>query len=153
MPIVRKMKLTGRIIRILDTRTVVINLGGEKGIRDQSVFSIMGKDEPVVDPASHEELGKVRVVKAKVKAAQVFDKFTVATTKWREYPSTLPATTELAKLFGATTYEVDQGELRVNPEEVQAWKAKSEEPVRVGDTVEVIVESKESNIEEPKVND
>lgn len=133
------MKIQGKIIRILDKRTVIINLGKNNNINDSSVFSILGNPEPVVDPFTQEELGLVSVVKAKVKAVQVHDKFTIASTKWlsTHFKLTANLATQLGALFD--TEMVDQGELLVNSTDVQPWKAKSETPVRVGDIVEVQV--------------
>jgi len=121
-----RKKITGRIIRILDTRTVIINLGRESNVKDSSIFHILGEPEPVVDPFTEEELGRVRVVKARVKASQVYDKFTVATSKWTKYYSQIDL---VGGILGHTEV-VDEGELRVEPDDVKPWRARSEVPVR-----------------------
>ena len=129
-------KIRGQIIRILDTRTVIINLGLRDGITHASIFSILSEPEPVVDPFSPdgEVLGRVAVVKARVKTSQVYEKFTIATTKWfsqkMAYLWTIPGTEKM---------EVDEGELLVEATGVEPWKAKSEIPVQVGDFVEVTI--------------
>ena len=88
----------------------------------------------MVDPFTNEELGRVLVVKAKLAASQVYDKFTIATTRWTE-----PAfSAAFRQAFGMEKI-VDEGELRVRKEDIQPWKAKSEIPVQVGDVVEVEV--------------
>ena len=137
------MKVTGQIIRILDKRTVIINRGKEDGITDQTVFRILGGPEEIIDPISHETLGAVTVVKSRVKAQRAYDKFTIATTKWTDYdrtPGRLSQTALLDSLLGATIpVKVDEGELLVDPEQVQPWKVRTESPVRVGDTVEAEV--------------
>jgi hypothetical protein len=118
---------------------VIVNLGSNDGIQDESVFSILGEPEPVIDPFTSEELGLVSVVKAKVKAYQVHDKFTIASTKW--FSTYFKPTANLGAQIGSLfdTQVVDQGELRVNPSDIQPWRAKSEIPVRIGDVVEVEV--------------
>lgn len=134
------MELHGKIIRIVDKTTVIINLGKNHGIKDSSVFSIIGNPEPIIDPFTKEELGLVSVVKAKVKAAQVHDKFTIASTKWTKIGLKLVTpgfAAQISSLFDTET--VDQGELLVNSTDLQPWKAKSETPVKVGDIVEVEV--------------
>lgn len=140
-------KIRGRIIRILDDRTVIINLGRQHGVKDRSIFSILAEPEPVIDPFTNEELGRVTVVKAKLAASQVYDKFTIATTSWIE--STLPTALRQALGMGKV---LDEGELRVRPEDIQPWKAKSEIPVRVGDVVEVEVIVEEEKAETEKVS-
>jgi hypothetical protein len=120
-----RKKIEGRIIRILDGKTVVINLGREHGIQRNSVFYILGEPEKVIDPMTKEELGAVAVNKAKVVASQVFDKFTIAATPF--------ATQDLSALFQT---EVN---LPVDPRDIKPWKATSESPVKVGDKVEAYV--------------
>ncbi|MGQ9627325.1 MAG: FlgT C-terminal domain-containing protein [Anaerolineae bacterium] len=137
-------KVRGRIIRIPDDRTVIINLGRKHGVRDDNIFSILAEPEPVVDPFTGEELGRVSVVKAKVAASQVYDKFTIATTRWTERTWPPP------ELFGVEKV-VDEGGLRVRKEDIQPWKAKSGAPVQVGDVVEVEVMVEEEEAEPEKV--
>jgi len=120
-------KIKGRIIRILDGKTVVINLGRDHGIQRESIFYILGEPEKVIDPVTKEELGAVAVNKAKVVASQVFDKFTIATAPY--------ASQDLSALFRT---EVD---LPIDPNDVRPWKAISESTIKVGDEVEVTVPS------------
>jgi hypothetical protein len=140
--------IKGRVIRILDKRTVIINLGSRDGIRNDNFFSILGEPESVVDPASEEELGQVAVVKARLKADRVYEKFTIATTRWTEADTTIGNLSNLlASLYKLRI--VDQGDLLVDPAQVQPWKAQSEIPVQIGDIVEVWVTEKETKPEEP----
>jgi len=145
-----RKKIRGRIIRILDRSTVIINLGRGEHIADDSIFNILGEPEAVIDPFTEEMLGHVSVVKSKLKASQVYERFTIATTKWTTAHFTLPASmTEAFSGFVQTTV-VDEGELLVDPKDVQPWKAKSETPVRVGDYVEVEVSIPEADVHKPQ---
>lgn len=130
-------KIRGNIIRILDNRTVIINLGRTHGISYGKVFSILSQAEAVVDPSTGEELGRVLVVKAKVSATEVYEKFTIASTRWSV--TRREGQLGLAELMGIQTEVFDQGELRVDSKEVQPWQGQSEIPVRLGDVVEVMV--------------
>ena len=130
-------KIRGNIIRILDKRTVIINLGRRDGITDGKVFSILSQPEPVVEPSTGEELGRVLVVKAKVSASEVYEKFTIATTRWTVTRGS--AGFNIARYLGVHMEVVDQGELRVDPKQLQPWKGQSEIPVGLGDVVEVAV--------------
>ena len=140
-----KKRIRGRIIRILDNRTVIINLGRRDYISLDSVFRIPGEPEAVIDPFIEEELGYVSVIKAKLGVSQVYERFTIATTKWTTIYSTLFPT--VADLFADSveTRVIDEGKLLVNPEDVQPWKAQSEIPVGVGDYVEVEVSIPEAD--------
>jgi len=140
-------KIRGRIIRILDSRTVVVNLGEEHGIKKNSIFTIHGKPEKIVDPETKDVLGSVILVKARVSASQVFDKFTIASTRWTQTVMKGPFFNP-SNMFGMELRERDEGELKVIPDEISPWKAQSEEPVRVGDTVEVEISDDEPETDE-----
>ena len=128
-------KTRGRIIRILDAETVMINLGRRDGVSRGSVFSVLSEPEVVVDPSTGEELGKVQLVKAKVRASGVYDRFTIAMTKWAVPKTNL----DQRKALGAENADVAQGETLVDPKQIQPWRAASETPIRLGDPVEVSV--------------
>lgn len=128
-------KIKGRIIRIVDQQTVVVNLGDDNGITPDSVFYILGESEDIVDPESGETLGSVNVTKARVKATQVFAKFSIATTTW----SVVSGNSSLSFLAGVE--QIDEGPLNAPENEIKPWRARSETPVRVGDDVEVSVAS------------
>jgi hypothetical protein len=127
--------IEGRIIRIIDTRTVIINLGRNHGITDDAMFSIMGEPEEIVDSETGEMLGEVTVVKARVRANEVADRFTIATTKWSSrvynYGNVFKGMFE--------TKDIDAGELAVDAADLEPWTANTEHPVRVGDLVRVPV--------------
>jgi len=134
MPTVR-----GRVIRILDRRTIIVNLGSNDGITLRSVFAVLGDPEPVVDPLTKEELGQVVVVKARVKAQQVYERFTICTTRWVEYTHYPDIAWE--SVFGLESETIDEGELRVDAGQVRPWKGRSEAPVKVGDPVQAEVQA------------
>ncbi|WP_448872396.1 hypothetical protein [Desulfobulbus propionicus] len=132
--------IKGKVIRIVDKRTVIINLGKEHGVKNDAIFSIMGDPEQIIDPYTHDLLGEVKIVKCRVKAKEVAEKFSIATTRW---------TSSNFKIFNTfigniqkniEVSEVDEGELNVSESEIQPWKAKSESPVKVGDLVQVEIE-------------
>jgi hypothetical protein len=124
-------KLRGRIIRIVDAQTVVINLGSQAGIAHGSIFSILSDLEEIVDPQTGDKLGSIHIVKGRLQASQVFPRFTVATSSWTDYSS---------PIFGTLLGEQRGESLTVRQEDVQPWSAKTEQPVRVGDFVEVTLE-------------
>ena len=138
-----RTKIKGKIIRILDKQTVIINLGSEDGIDTRTIFYILGEPEPVIDPDTKEELGRVHVAKKKVKASQVFDKFTIATTTWvdrvrvNSYLSAFFDTLDPASVREVTKSE---GDLIVDPKDLQPWKAKTEVPVKIGNEVEALID-------------
>lgn len=124
-------RIRGRIIRILDSQTLIINLGLEQGINENSIFNILGKPEPILDPLTNEELGQVAVSRARVRASQVFDKFTIATTKWTEVTDSA-----LFRWVLGTTKTIDGGALLVKNDDIKPWETT---PIEVGDEIEVMV--------------
>lgn len=156
------MEIQGQIIRIIDKTTVIVNLGKNHGITDSCIFSILGDPESIIDPFTKEELGLVTVVKAKVKAVQIHDKFTIASTRWTSTRSIIETSFKVQLGSLVNTEIVDQGELMVNQNDLQPWKAKSEIPVQVGDPVKVEVTTspvssqqtdKKNNSDDAKVHD
>ena len=130
--------IRGKIIRIVDARTVIIDLGSEHGVTQGARFSIIAEAEPIVHPDTGETLGILPVVKAKLKADRVYSKFTVAVSRWlyREFKASLGLqdfidTVSVTKTIG--------GDLLIEQTELEPWKAQSETPVRKGDIVEVRV--------------
>jgi hypothetical protein len=133
--------IQGRIIRIVDKNTVIVNLGTEDGITFSTIFSIMGEPEQIIDPENNEVLGEVYIVKARVKAKTVTEKFTIATTKWADIRLDALGGSFDSSSGALENVEKDQGELLVEEADLQPWKAKSESPVKVGDTAEALVEN------------
>lgn len=133
----------GKVIRILDKRTVIINLGKEAGVSSSSFFSIMGEPEQIIDPETNKILGEVTIVKSRVKAKEVATKFTIATTKWesRKFKGGSSIFSALANAVEIETIKNDEGELLVDESDIKPWKAKSESPVRIGDVVQVLIEN------------
>jgi len=128
--------ITGQIIRILDSETVIVNLGSKDGITDSAIFCILGKPENVLDPKTNEVLGIVTLVKAKVKASRIYEKFTIAVSRWTE--NSLRWFPDFALIRGEQQ-QVGVRQLNVKPEDVQPWASQSEEKIVVGDTVEATV--------------
>lgn len=132
--------IRGRIIRILDTETVIINLGQQHDITGESTFRILANPEPIIDPLTSEELGTVSIVKGRLKASRVYDRFTIAKSKWMQAMTRASiAITDLVSDIAGVEVDERGDDLRVLESDLKPWLAESEEPVRVGDEVEVSV--------------
>jgi len=70
--------IEGKVARILDEYSIVINVGRKDGVAKDMVFVVFTQSEDEVkDPDSSEALGKLENVKDYVTAAHVQDKFTI----------------------------------------------------------------------------
>lgn len=63
-----------RVIKILDSETIIINIGSEKGISENTTFEILGQPIKIVDPVTKENLGFLDNVKETVKPIRIFPK-------------------------------------------------------------------------------
>ncbi len=69
-------KIEGKVAKILDEYSIVINVGRNHGVVDGMVFAVfVQSDEEVKDPDSGEALGKLENIKEHVFVAHVQDKF------------------------------------------------------------------------------
>ena len=73
--------LKGKVAKILDERTLVLNIGADKGAAQGMKFLVTSADESEVrDPDTHEVLGVVSVPKVRVQVVKVDSKYSVAET-------------------------------------------------------------------------
>jgi hypothetical protein len=70
----------GKIIRILDDQTVVINRGTDHGVEPQMRFGIYTPVDEIVDPDTGLTLGQYRQRKGVIVATEVHPSFSVAST-------------------------------------------------------------------------
>jgi hypothetical protein len=71
----------GRVARILNSRELVINRGGESGVRVGMRFAVLDTTgEGITDPDTGEELGSVLRPKVQLEVTQVSDRIAVAKT-------------------------------------------------------------------------
>ncbi len=69
-------KIEGKVAKILDEYSIVINVGRDNGVVNGMVFAVfVQSDEEVKDPDSGETLGKLENIKEHVFVAHVQDKF------------------------------------------------------------------------------
>ena len=74
-------RIEGKVAAIISVREVAINVGSSHGVVEGMVFAILSKEPLVVtDPDSGEELGAQDRVKVRVKATDVYDRYSVCST-------------------------------------------------------------------------
>lgn len=73
--------IDGLVAQIIDTRTLALNVGSDKGVKTGMIFEIYGKDKHVIkDPVSNDILGEIDIPKVQVKVIEVRKSFCIART-------------------------------------------------------------------------
>jgi len=70
--------IEGKVAKIIDEYTVVINKGSDNGVEENMRFIIYEKGKEIIDPDSKESLGYFEYVKGKVKVDVVNEKYSIA---------------------------------------------------------------------------
>lgn len=134
--------IEGKIARILDEYTVVVNVGRSQGVCEGMPFVIFGvSDDEVKDPDSGESLGRLETVKGYVSATHVQDKVSICTVQ--PLPSAgAEGETKVQTLSGAMMAESlgyrtgAEQRLNVNPSQISGLARGG--PISIGDRVRSI---------------
>jgi len=70
--------IEGKVAKILDKYSLVINRGREHGVTEDMRFVIYQEGETIIDPDGGKTLGKLEIVKGKVKIDNVQEKISTA---------------------------------------------------------------------------
>lgn len=123
--------MEGRIIRIIDSTTVVINVGKAHGVTVGDIFRIDGSREVIIDPQTGTELGDLLVSKGSLKVTATYDQFSLAVSKW------VATLGEMISMSFTTPQPVREigSELFVDRQELKPWGSTYGGRVIVGDKV------------------
>ncbi len=123
----------GKIARILSDTEIVMNVGARDHVGVGQEFVIYEESEPITDPETGEDLGRLERVKGRVKVTHVMERIAIAKTLNYETVVPLPFG-DMSPLFelGART-ETRPRKLAVAPSEVKPVREIG--PVKVGDLV------------------
>lgn len=124
------MKLSARVIRILDNTSLILNVGEEAGVQRGMRFGIYTPPDEIVDPETGERLGTLRTRKAIVEVRTVYPRFALASAPMR---SRRVSPDPLAAFTGRT--EQVQETFPVSPTELHPLPTGNE--VHVGDVAEL----------------
>jgi len=127
----------GKVAKIINARELGINLGFAKGVEEGMAFAVLA-DTPlrVDDPDTGEFLGEVDREKVRVKATEVFERFSICRTyETYESPSLLgPFPGALSSLVGTRQVKT----LKIEDSELPPPLSEEESYVKVGDRVRQI---------------
>jgi len=127
--------IEGRVIRIFDHHTVVLDVGTNHGVDLRTRFGIWGPTVEITDPDTGDSLGPYRRRKATVVVNEVFPRFCVAAT-----PPVRKEYVEEQNLIGLSSRikrtQVEHASL--DPHEQQIEGVPGGDSVLIGDTAESI---------------
>ena len=71
--------IEGKIAKIIDDHTIVLNVGTRDGTKEGMIFVIYDPGDEVIDPDTGESLGKWEMVKGRVVISHVQERISTAT--------------------------------------------------------------------------
>jgi hypothetical protein len=90
--------LEGLVASILNTRELVLNIGGKNGVAIGMKFKVLEKDFEIRDPKSQEVLGKIQREKIKIKIVDVKDKISIGRT-YETYEEGYPSSFQISRMM------------------------------------------------------
>lgn len=120
-----------RVIKIIDEYNIVINAGYNKAIKEGDKLEIFIKGEPIEDPETHEKLGTLDTIKAKLIVKQVFPRFCICGNS--ETTGTYSALTSFAIAVNNTNIEPKK--LNINPKEITGGFRGEDKTIKIGDLI------------------
>ena len=135
----------GKVARILDDQTLVLNVGSAQGVAQGMVFCVFAPVEEVKDPDTGQALGAWEAVKGYVQATHPQERLTVCRAYAPQQRSTGdPSThvlsaemTEVSMLHGGT-----QPKARLHVDKAQLSGMPEVGPIQVGDRARSVEEEK-----------
>lgn len=79
-------RYVAKVVKVLDDYSFVVNRGSDNGLKVGDQFVVAGLGEPIMDPDTNEDLGRLEVVKGRAEVAHVQEK--LATLKSCRYSRT-----------------------------------------------------------------
>ena len=126
--------IEGKIAKIVDERTVIINRGTEAGVREGMKFAILAGGDAVADPDTGEALGTWEVVKDYVKTTHVQEKISVCTVAQAVADSEQKTSKTLSSAMVDVSFDKSSGgKLNVRAADMSGKPKVG--PVTVGDSV------------------
>lgn len=134
--------ISGRVVDIIDNRTLALNVGSEAGVELDMIFQILKDDgKEIKDDKTGEVLGRVKLPKIKVKIIHVDEKFSVAETyKYREInKGGINTLSGMSSIFSPPKYVRQYETFEIDEQQKQEID-KERSMIKIGDLAEQIKE-------------
>ncbi len=136
----------GKVAKILDDQTLVLNVGSAQGVVQGMVFSVFAPVEEVKDPDTGQSLGAWEAVKGYVQASHPQERLTVCRAYVPQQPATLDPKERGTHVLSAEMIEVSmlrggtQPKARLNVDRSQLSGMPEIGPIKVGDRARSVEE-------------
>ena len=103
--------IEGKVAKILNSRELAINRGSDDGVLQGMKFEVIDDSDEILDPDTNDSLGTFKRVKIRVRAVEVYQRFSIART-YETYQVTEPSpfdtdtTATVASIFSKTVTKV-----------------------------------------------
>lgn len=121
-----------KVVRIIDDTALIVNGGKEDKIEKGDTMLIYSKGETIIDPETKENLGELKILKAKLNVTVIYDKMCICETP---YVSSAFSAFASSSLFNATQKKLD-----VEPTDITG---EGDKTIRIGDYAEHIKPDKQ----------
>ena len=129
--------IEGKIAKIVDECTVIINRGAEAGVREGMKFAIFAGGDAVADPDTGEALGTWEVVKDYVKASHVQEKISVCSAAKTAEDSEQKTSKTLSSAMVDVSFDKNAGS-KLNVRAADMSGRPKVGPIAVGDMVRAV---------------
>lgn len=142
--------LTAKVASVLDSRTVALNIGKKKGVKQGMIFKLYSSGEIVKDPDTGLELGTIKIARYSVRVTTVEDLYSVASTyEFRTVNKGgiglgLGSASTIGKTFEAPRYVKEYVNFEITDEDAKKIK-KERSVIKVGDIAEQVIEASSSD--------
>ncbi|MGX7390733.1 hypothetical protein ACF3NL_04970 [Dolosigranulum pigrum] len=106
----------GYIIEIPDKYSIIINIGEEQGVYEDSVFAVYEEGPIIKDSQTGQQLGRKDFIKAVIIPSEIYPNFSVCRKKNQKHNSI----TSIGELLATDSSKI----LPVEEEQVKEWKPK-----------------------------
>lgn len=125
-----------RVVKIINSKQLVINAGTNDGVTENQLFRIVSPDEnaeSVIDPDTGENLGTLNLVKATVVITTVYPKMSIVEAPEKKvsgYSMINPTDTIMKNLAGERYIRPD---LNIDPTEITGGFPSTDKTIKIGD--------------------
>lgn len=100
-----------KVARVVSPTELILAAGAEDGVEEGMEFVVFSLSDTVYDPETKEDLGQIEIVKARLVAAHVQDKITIARTKSKTERRVIDPMAMMARSLGVERYRYEVSEI------------------------------------------